>query len=69
MNNKSFMDSELEGIMKEKKILVYEGEVKDDGRGGVCLGEDSIASISEKLESLIYSGKKIKVKIEYYEDA
>ena len=54
--------------MKEKKVIVYEGEVID-GWEGIWLGDDLIASICGKLESFLGSGRKIKVKIEYDEDA
>ena len=53
--------------MKEKKQIVYEGKVQD-GFCGVYLGGDSIASITERIESFLDSGKTIKVKIEYIEN-
>lgn len=50
--------------MKEKKVFVYEGTVAS-GWGGICLGKDTVASITERIESFQDSGKKVKVKIEY----
>lgn len=50
--------------MNKKIVLTYEGEVKD-GFTGIYVGEDSVETIKEKIESFLDTGKKIKIKIEY----